>query len=263
MAPVFLSDLRLNAQICGPQNGAAMVLLHGLGQDLTIWDGVVDALPELRILRIDLRGHGQSDSPAKTGGIGAMIHDVERVMAHFGITEAVICGCSLGGLIAQGLATKRKDLLRGLVLSNTATRLGLASHWQAQIETVQAGGLEAISQDILSRWLGRKWQEHPALPRLRAMLLATPPQGWAAGAAAIAGTDFYTQTAELTLPVLVIASGNDLVTPPDLVREMAELIQHHRFVLLRGLGHLPMLEAPDAYAAHLRHFLNALSQQQG
>lgn len=259
MTTVFLADLRLNAQTSGPQTGPALVLLHGLGQDLTIWDGVVDALPEQRILRIDLRGHGHSDSPAKAAGIGAMIHDVERVMAHFGITEAVLAGASLGGLIAQGLATKRKDLLRGLILSNTATRLGLASHWHAQIEAVQAGGLEAVSQDILSRWLGRKWQEHPALPRLRAMLLATSPEGWAAGAAAIAGTDFYTQTAELTLPVLVIASGNDLVTPPDLVREMAELIHHHSFVLMRGLGHVPMIEAPEDYAAHLRQFMNGLS----
>lgn len=261
MTPVFLSDLRLNAQTSGPQSAQALVLLHGLGQDLSIWDGVAKALPEYRILRIDLRGHGKSDSPAKAGGIGAMIHDVERVMAHFDITDAVLAGCSLGGLIAQGLATKSKDLLRGLILSNTATRLGVASHWQAQIEAVQTGGVEAVSQDILSRWLGRKWQEHPALPRLRAMLLATPPQGWAAGAAAIAGTDFYTQTAELTLPVLVIASGNDLVTPPDLVREMAELIHHHRFVLMRGLGHLPMVEAPDDYAAHLRQFMVELSQR--
>lgn len=259
MAPVFLSDLRLNAQLSGPQNGTTLVLLHGLGQDLTIWDGVVDALPDHRILRIDLRGHGQSDSPAKAWGIGAMIHDVERVMEHFGITEAVVAGCSLGGLVAQGLATKRKDLLRGLILSNTATRLGVASQWQRQIDAVQTGGIEAVSQDILSRWLGRKWLEHPALPRLRAMLLATTPHGWASAASAIAGTDFYTQTAELTLPVLVIAASNDATTPPDLVRELAELIHNQRFVLMRGPGHLPMVEAPADYAAHLRQFLTEVA----
>lgn len=258
MAPVFLPDLRLNAELSGPSTGAPLVLLHGLGADLSIWDEVVSQLPDYRILRLDLRGHGQSDAPQGPYSMGAMIRDVERLIEHFGLKDTVVIGCALGGLIAQGLATKRLDLVRALVLSNTAARIGFSSQWQQQIAAVETGGLAAISQELLSRWLGRKWLESPVLPRLRATLLATPPQGWCGAAAAMAGTDFYTPTAALTLPALVIAGYNDAITPPDLVRETAELMRGHRFALMRDVGHLPMVEAPAAFVALVETFLTSI-----
>ena len=95
----------------------------------------------------------------------------------------------------------------------------------------------------------------PALPRIREMLEATNPEGWIGCAHALAGTDFYTTTAMLTLPALVIAGANDGTTPPDLVRETAELIRGHRFALMRGAGHLPFVEKPAEYAALLDQFL--------
>lgn len=258
MAPVFLPDLRLNAELTGPQTGAPLVLLHALGTSLRIWDAVVDHLPRSRILRLDMRGHGGSDVPPAPYAMGALIHDVERVMDHFGFRDSVVVGLSIGGLIAQGLATKRLDLVRAMVLSNTAARIGHAAHWQARIDAVRAGGLDAIADATLERWFGRKWRDLPQLPQMRAMLLATPPEGWMGAAAAIAGTDFYTPTAALTLPTLAIAGVNDGATPPDLVKETADLILGSRFALIQGAGHLPMVEQPDAYATLLRDFLESI-----
>ena len=73
--------------------------------------------------------------------------------------------------------------------------------------------------------------------------------------AAIAGTDFFTTTASLRLPTLAIAGDQDGSTPPDLVRETADLIPGSRFHLIRGAGHLPCVEKPDDYAAALTGFL--------
>ena len=84
------------------------------------------------------------------------------------------------------------------------------------------------------------------------------PRGWVGCASAIAGTDFYTPTAGLTLPTLAIAGANDGTTPPDLVRETAELILGSRFHLIRGAGHLPMVEKPEEYAALLGEFLRSI-----
>lgn len=98
------------------------------------------------------------------------------------------------------------------------------------------------------------------MPRVRAMLEAMDPRGWVGCAAAIAGTDFYTPTAGLTLPTLAIAGANDGTTPPDLVRETAELIRGSRFHLMRGAGHLPMIEKPQDYAAVLSEFLVSVGQ---
>ncbi|TGD66170.1 3-oxoadipate enol-lactonase [Tabrizicola sp. WMC-M-20] len=258
MALVFFPDLRLNMELSGPESAAPVVLLHGLGTHLRLWDGVVARLPRHRILRLDMRGHGLSDVPQGPYAMGALIHDVERVMAQVGLRDAVVVGHSVGGMIAQGLAVKRLDLVRGMVLCNTAARIGIASQWQARIDAVRAGGMEGIADATMARWSGRNWRDLPDLAQRRAMLLATPTEGWMGVAAAIAGTDFYTPTAGLTLPTLAIAGISDGATPPDLVKETADLILGSRFQLIRGAGHLPMLDQPDSYATALSAFLESI-----
>lgn len=256
MAPVFLPDLRLNAELTGPAGAPALVLVHALGTGAAIWDDLLPLLPpHLRILRFDLRGHGASDVPPGPYAMGALIRDTERLMDHFALKDAVILGLSIGGLIAQGLAVKRLDLIRAMVLSNTAARIGRPEQWQDRIAIVRAGGMDALHDATMERWLGRKWRDHPALARLSPRFRATDPEGWAGCAAAIAGTDFYETTATLTLPTLAIAGANDGATPPDLVRETAELVKGHRFALIRGAGHIPPVEKPAEYAALLTRFL--------
>ena len=259
MAPVFLSDLRLNADLTGPAGGPALVLVHALGTAASIWDDLLPLMPPgLRILRFDLRGHGRTDTPAPPYAMGALIRDTERLMDHFAMKEAVILGLSIGGLIAQGLAVKRLDLVRGMILSNTAARIGRPEHWQDRIAAVRAGGMQALHDATMERWLGRRWRENPALSRLSPLFLGTDPAGWEGCAAAISGTDFYETTATLTLPTLAIAGANDASTPPDLVRETADLIRGHRFALIRGAGHIPPVEKPAEYAAILTQFLSEI-----
>ena len=258
MPLIYMDDLRLNAVVDGPANAPPLVLIHALGTDLSIWDGVVARLPRHRILRLDLRGHGQSDCQPPPYAMGALIRDVERLMAHVGMAEAVVVGVSLGGLMAQGLAVKRLDLVRGMVLSNTAAKIGGAAMWKARIAQVQDEGLAAYAPGAMERIFGRNWRQAPEMPRIRALLEWTPPEGWIGCAEAIAGTDFYTTTANLTLPTLVIAGANDGTTPPDLVRETAELIRGHRWALMRGAGHLPMVERPGDYAELLGDFLASI-----
>lgn len=259
MTPVFLPDLRLNAHLSGPAAGPGLVLIHALGTDLHLWDGLIPLLPpSLRVLRFDLRGHGDSDVPPAPYAMGALIRDTERVMDHFGLREAVVFGVSLGGLIAQGLAVKRLDLVRGMVLSSTAAKIGRAEQWQERIATARAGGLAALADTTMERWFGRDWRMNPATPAARERFLSTPLDGWCGCASAIAGTDFYETTATLRLPTLVLAGSNDGSTPPDLVRETAELIPGHRFQLLRRAGHLPMAEKPAEVAAVLTAFLDAI-----
>ena len=255
MPPVFLPDLRLNATLSGPEGAPALVFLNALGTDLTLWDRVAARLPRHRILRFDTRGHGGSDVPPAPYAMGALIRDAERLIDHFGLKETVVVGLSLGGLVAQGLAVKRLDLVRGLVLSNTAATIGTAAQWQARIDAVREGGLHAIADATMERWFGRRWREVPQMPAARAMLLSCPVEGWTGCAAAIAGTDFYETTATLRLPTLAIAGANDGSTPPDLVRETADLIPGARFALIRGAGHLPFLERPEDYVAALKGFL--------
>ena len=90
------------------------------------------------------------------------------------------------------------------------------------------------------------------------MLTRQPDDGYIGGSSAISGTDFHATTANLILPTLVIAGSEDGSTPPDLVRETAELVKDSRFALIRRAGHLPMVERPEEFAGHLTKFLENL-----
>lgn len=256
MALIYLPDIRLNARLSGPEGAPTLVFAHALGTDRTIWDETLSHLPQYQCLTYDQRGHGASDCPEPPYTMGALIRDLENLIDHFALRDVVVIGVSLGGLVAQGLAVKRLDLVRAMVLSNTAARIGTPEMWHQRSELIRAEGLEAYADTAMQRILGPEFKTNPNLPYLRMLLTQTNPDGWIGCASAIAGTDFYTTTASLRLPTLGIAGSNDGSTPPDLVRETAELIPGHRFALMRGAGHLPMVEKPAAYAALLDAFLH-------
>ena len=259
MPLIYLPDIRLNAEISGPEDGPALVLAHALGTNLRIWDEVIPLLPPgLRILRYDMRGHGGSDTPPAPYSMGGLISDCERLMTHFKMKDAVILGLSIGGLVAQGLAVKRLDLIRAMILSNSAAKIGIPPLWHARIEQVEQGGVETLADGTMERWFGRSFRSFPDLAKWRAVLTDTPAEGWIGGAHAIAGTDFYQTTATLTLPTLAIAGALDGTTPPDLVRETADLVRGSRFALIRGAGHIPFAEKPAEYAAILGQFLTEI-----
>lgn len=259
MGLIYLDDLRLNARLDGPPAGPPLVLIHGLGLSGALFHGMAAHLPEsLRLITWDLRGHGASDVPPAPYAMGQLIRDAERLMDHFGLKDAVVLGHSLGGLIAQGLATKRLDLVRGLILSNTAARIGTEAQWQRRIATVRQDGLAAQCPAAMDRWFGRNWRSAPGMEQAAALFDTTSPEGWCGAAAAIAGTDFYTTTAALRLPALFLAGANDGSTPPDLVRETAGLIPGAEFHLIRGAGHLAFLEKPQDYARAVTAFLTRI-----
>ena len=257
MPHVFLPDLRLHYTDEGPRHSQALVFSHALGLDLAMWQAVLPLLPPgLRVIRYDHRGHGGSDVPKPPYAMGALIRDAEQLLDHLGVKDCVFAGISMGGLVAQGLAVKRLDLVRGLVLSNTAARI--PAPWQARIDAVQAGGMAAITDAVLQRWFPRRFRAEGGDAPWRDRLLACNPQGYAGACAAIAGADFYTPTAGLTLPALVIAGTEDGSTPADLVRETADLMAGADFRLIRGAGHLPPIDHPAEFAAAVTDFLQRI-----
>ncbi|MDO6583958.1 3-oxoadipate enol-lactonase [Salipiger sp. 1_MG-2023] len=253
-----LGDIRLHYRLDGPEDGAPLVFANALGTDLRIWDGVLAALPDgLRVLRYDMRGHGLSDAPDGPYSMGNLVRDVERLMEHVGMTDAVFVGLSIGGMVAQGLAAKRLDLVRALVLSHTACKIGTRAIWEDRIAAVEARGLAAISDGTLEKWLAPAYRAAPDALAIRHMFERTPLQGYIGCCHAISGTDFMTPTSGLRCAALGIAASEDGSTPPDLVRETIGLIPGAQFHLMRGAGHLACVEKPADYAAILGAFLSA------
>lgn len=248
----------LNVRVDGVQDADAPTIMfaNSLGTTLHLWDGVVPLLSDgLRIVRYDMRGHGQSDAPNAPYTMGQLISDAEAICDALDVRDALFVGLSAGGMVAQGLAIKRPDIIRAMVLSNTAAKIGSPQMWQDRIDMVNTKGLDAMADSVMQRWFGRDFYGTPAMKPWQDMLTATPAQGYAGTCAAIAGTDFYTPTSGLRLPTLGVAGADDGATPPDLVRETVDLIPGSQFTLMPRVGHLPCVENPEAYAAILNQFL--------
>jgi 3-oxoadipate enol-lactonase len=251
-----LDGINLHYRIDGNPNGKPVVFANSLGTDLRLWDAVLPLLPQENCyIRYDKRGHGLSQCTPAPYSMGALVRDVEQLMDHLGVTDALFVGLSIGGMIAQGLAVKRLDLVRAMVLSNTAAKIGQPEMWQSRIDAVRKGGIASLSDAVMERWFGRDFHATADMQLWKAMLERQPAEGYIGCSAAISGTDFYTPTSGLRLPTLGIAGSEDGSTPPDLVRETVDLIPGSKFELIRKAGHLPCVENPTEYARILGTFM--------
>jgi 3-oxoadipate enol-lactonase len=254
-----LPDVMVHVQQDGTIGGPPVVFSNSLGTDLRLWDKVIPRLPpSLHIVRYDKRGHGLSSCPSAPYTMGTLVRDAEQVLDTLRLKEVVFVGLSIGGMIAQGLAVKRLDLVRGIVLSNTAAKIGQPGMWRDRVDTVQAGGVEALADAVMDRWFSKAFLKTDELAGWRNMLTRTSDQGYIGCCQAISGTDFYTPSSGLRLPTLGIAGTEDGATPPDLVRETVDLIPGSEFHLIRGAGHLPPAEAPKEFADAVTAFLKRI-----
>ena len=251
-----LGDINLHYKEEGDPNGAPIVFANSLGTDLRMWDAIMPLLPAgLRVIRYDKRGHGLSDCPPAPYAMGTLVRDAERLLDHLNVKDCVFVGLSIGGIIAQGLAVKRLDLVRALVLSNTAAKVGTPEMWNTRIEAIKEGGIASIADVTMERWFSKDFQQSDELTAWRNLLTRQPLEGYIGCCQAISGTDFYTPTSGLRLPTLGIAGSEDGATPPDLVRETLDLIPGSKFHLMRKAGHIPCIEKPEEYATVLSEFL--------
>jgi 3-oxoadipate enol-lactonase len=253
-----VNGVRLHHRVEGDADGVPVVFANSLGTDLRVWERLLPLLPAgLRVLRYDMRGHGLSDAPDGDYFMGDLVADAAGLMDALGFKGAVFVGLSIGGVVAQGLAAERPDLVRGAVLSNTAAKIGTEAMWRERIATVRAGGIAAIADGVLEKWFTKRFRAERAeeLAGWRHMLTRTPVDGYCGCCAALSETDLRESTARLRQPVLAVAGSDDGSTPPDLVRETAESIVGARFELIRGAGHIPCVEAPEALARIIGDFL--------
>lgn len=260
MQMIKLGEVTLHYSECGDPNGAPVVFANSLGTDFRLWDQVIARMPTgLRLIRYDKRGHGLSSCPAGDYFMGDLVGDAARLLDHLGVKDCVFVGLSIGGMIAQGLAAERLDLVRALVLSNTAAKIGTPEMWAERMAAVRKGGIAALADTILERWFSDGFRrDNPEFTGWRNMLISSPVTGYLGCSAAIAETDLHDSTARLRLPTLGIAGSVDGSTPPDLVRETTDLVAGSKFHLIRGSGHLPCVENPDEYARVLAEFLQEI-----
>jgi 3-oxoadipate enol-lactonase len=253
-----LENATLHYAVDGDPGGLPVVFANSLGTDFRLWDQLLPLLPDgLKVIRFDKRGHGLSSCPPGDYTMAELVADTAQLLEALDIRDCLFVGLSIGGIIAQGLAAKHPDLVRSIVISNSAARIGDARMWRDRIDQLREGGIEALADTIMQRWFAESFRrDRPLeLAAWRNMLTRTPLEGYIGCSAAIGATDYTGQTAELRLPALVIAGSEDGSVPPDVARATADLIAGARFELIDDAAHLPCVEHPQEYARILREFM--------
>lgn len=261
MHTVTVDQVVLHVQDQGPKDGRVVMFANSLGTDLRVWDQLIPLLPQdLRIVRFDKPGHGLSDCPEAPYTMEQLVDFAEGVAKALDLTEITFVGLSIGGMIGQGLAAKRPDLLKALVLMDTAAKIGNFDMWNTLINAVAKDGIESLADAILERWFAAAFRtgKPEELAMWRNMLSRTPAEGYIGCCQAIAGTDLTDATNGLTLPVLAMTGDQDGSTPPELVQATAKLCGAE-FHIIDGAGHLPCIEQPEVVAELIIDFLEKTS----
>lgn len=261
MQTIYNDGVALHVRVEGPTDGPVLLLSNSLGTSLQVWDPLIAHLPaSLWIVRYDKRGHGLSDCPDAPYTMDQLVSDAEAVLDGLGIASAQVVGLSIGGLIGQGLARKRPDLVSKLVLMDTGAKIGTDEIWTPRIDAVRAGGMAAVADATMERWFTPSFHSDPDFPLWRNLFSRTPAEGYIGCAQAIMGADFRHDPEKVTCPVMGIVGSEDAATPPALMAETAALYgaPHHR---IEATGHLPCVERPDETARLLLTFLDTGAEQ--
>ncbi len=249
----------------GPTDAPLVVFANSLGTDLRLWNGVLDHLGDsVQSICYDKRGHGLSDAPPAPYIMDDHIGDLAGLMDHLHVRQAIVCGISVGGMIALGLAACRPGLVRGLILCDTAHKIGSDELWNQRIDQIRQYGIESMADAIIERWFSESFRlaAPEAVAGWRNMLVRTPVEGYIGTCTALRDADLTEAAGNLNVPVSCLCGSEDGATPPALVQSMSALIADSSFQLVDGAGHLPCIEASEQLASAIHKFIEETNRDE-
>jgi 3-oxoadipate enol-lactonase len=242
---------RLHVQREG--SGEPLLWITGFAISSEIFSPVIDSYSaEFDCVRYDNRGAGRSPAPWRITSIPELAGDAVRLLDALGIDSAHVYGLSMGGMVAQEVAVRFPDRVRGLVLGCTThggPRAVLPSPKVAAALTARGAPAELRAQ-LLGRALFSEdfLRREPALVRRYLGLLnthRTSARGAMSHLAASAYHDTRARLGRIVAPTLVLHGDRDVLTPPANARQLAEAIPDATLALVRGAGHAYLLEQPQ------------------
>ena len=247
----------LDYRLRGPDGAPVLVLSNSLGTTQELWKRQLPALAEhLRVLTYDHPGHGSSALPQQPCTVEWLAHDLLQLLDELGLGRVSLCGVSLGGMVGMALALEAPERVERLVLACTSSYLGPPEGWAERARIVRAEGVEAVADTVVGRWftsaLAR--EEPQTVARFRAMLAATPPEGYSRCVEAVGAWDARERISAIAAPALVIAGAEDPATPVEHAELIASRIAGARLVVLERAAHLANVERAEAFTdAVLEH----------
>ena len=241
-----------------------VVFLHGIGVGARSFAPQMAsfAARSYQPVALDLLGYGGRE-PVEAMSFEALAEDVEFTITQNALEKPVLLGNSMGGMVVQTMLRRRPDDYRAAVLSCTSPAFGNpAGDFQKKFVADRLAPLEAgrtmadIAPDAAAGLMGPN-----ADPAGKALFIEqyalTPESTYRAAVQSLVTFDERANLPAIKVPVLCLAAEHDRNAPPPVLEKMAAKIPGARYVCLPGLGHMPNLEAPQAFDATIFNFLNA------
>lgn len=246
-------------EVDGDPGAPPLLLINSIGSTREMWARQMGAFRSaFRVIRYDARGHGTSSVPRGSYTLDQLGGDALAVLDEAGAPAAHVCGISLGGITAQWLALNAATRVRGLVLANTAARIGTVESWTERIAVVHQKGMSAVADLAMERWFtpGFRQRDPETVHAFRTMIQNCPADGYLGCCAALRDTDLRDQVSAITAPTLLIASTADTATPVDGLEFLRERLHTSRLVTLDS-AHLSNVERAEEFTEAVMDFLKA------
>jgi pimeloyl-ACP methyl ester carboxylesterase len=242
---------RLHVQREG--SGEPLLWITGFAISSEIFSPVIDTYAaEFDCVRYDNRGAGRSPAPWRITSIPELAGDAVRLMDALGIDSAHVYGLSMGGMVAQEVAIRFPDRVRGLVLGCTThggPKAVLPAPKVAAALTARGAPAELRAQLVGRALFSAEFQRRePALVRRYLGLLnahRTSARGAMSHLAASTYHDTRARLGRIVAPTLVLHGERDALTPPANARLLADAIPDATLGMVHGAGHAYLLEQPQ------------------
>lgn len=240
--------------------GPALVLIHGFCGSSDYWKYIIPAFSNsYRVIAPDLRGHGQSPATSKTSTMETLADDIAALLTYLHIEQAIIFGHSLGGYVTLSLVERHPDLVKrfSLIHSTALPDSEEAKQKRSQgIENIRDKGIQAFVDGLIPKLFA---EEH--LNTMPEEVQAAIEIGYLTSAAGAMHSLEGMRTRpernhvlrEQNVPILLVAGSEDLVIPAERVFSVTE--NHIQSVVINGVGHMSMLEAPEQLITVMKSFI--------
>lgn len=250
--------------VCDSEQGdRCVVLLHGYLESLLVWDDFVPFLyKKLRVVTLDLPGHGISVVTGDTHTMEFLADTVADALRALGISRCTLVGHSMGGYVALAFCERHPEMLDGLVLLSSTPNPDTpekAENRRREIALVKAGKKDALARVAPAAGFAEENRARmkDAIEDLTEQVFVTEDEGIVALLnGMIARKDRNEMLRASKVPQLFILGRKDGYIPVEAAEKMVEGHPQARVVWLENSGHMGFLEEPETTARAILDFVN-------
>jgi len=252
-------------ELTGPKSAPVVILIHGLGLNKECWQWMTpDLIDSYRVLSYDLYGHGGSLAPNKQPSLSLFSQQLSTLLDHCNISQGVIVGFSLGGMIARRFAQDAPQRsLAMIILHSPHTRSEAAqAAILARVDQARIMGPQSTVEAALERWFTSGFIEaNPNLmDTVRQWVIANSKETYYTIYSVLATgvKEIVKPNPALTLPALVLTGEEDFGNGPEMADAIAADIEGAKVLVFPGLRHMALVEAPTVVNKSILEFLDGL-----